>query len=367
MLTESASAAGEVTTRSIEMSSSVPSATNTTYSVTFTLATSTTEQGVVLDICDNDPILTDTTCTAPAGFSFTASPTVNNLSSGSCVLTAFTSVTTANSNRTLEFYDNTAPVSETSGGVCTFNVTTVTNPSTTNHTFYARVYMMDTKADTTGYAAGTAAGAVDAGGFALSTASQITISATVQEQLTFCVSGASPGGGCSGTTTPNLTIGHGSPPVITASAVDETPAYAQTTTNANGGVIVRMKASNSCANGGLSSSGGSTCNIPGIGNTATALVAGTADFGMCVAPAGSATVATNYKDTAHSCPTTWASGELMGMNGTNLTGTFGDQIYSYSGPVLNDNCTLEFGAAASTTTQAGIYTGKEALIATGTF
>src|ERR1700685_638187 len=81
LLTQSASAA-EVTTRSIEMSSSVASATNVTYAVTFTLASSTTEQGVVLDICDNDPLVGDTTCTAPAGFSFTASPTVNNLSSG---------------------------------------------------------------------------------------------------------------------------------------------------------------------------------------------------------------------------------------------------------------------------------------------
>ncbi len=85
-----------------------------------------------------------------------------------------------------------------------------------------------------------------------------------------------------GLSAPALVIGHGSPSVITAAAVDQTPAYAQTTTNANGGVVVRMKATNTCANGGLSASGGATCNIPGIGNSATALAAGTADFGMCV-------------------------------------------------------------------------------------
>jgi hypothetical protein len=371
ILTQSAAAA-QVTTRSIQMSSSVPSATNVTYAVKFTLATTSPPniQGIVLDFCDNDPLVGDTTCTTPAGFSLTASPTVNNLSTGSCVLTAFTTVTTANSNRTLEFYDNAGAVAETSGGVCTFNVTTVTNPSTANHSFYARVYTMDTTTHTTGYAAGTATGSVDSGGFALSTASQITISATVQETLTFCVSGALPGAGCSGTSTPALTIGHGAPPVITASAVDQAPAYAQTTTNANGGIAVDMKASNTCANGGLSSTGGTVCNIPGAGSSAVALVAGTAKFGMCVNTAttsSAASIDANYNDSVHNCPSTWVSGVLMGMDGTNLTGTFGDEIYTYGGPVLNDSITMEFGATASTVTPAGIYAGKEALIATGIF
>ncbi len=99
-------------------------------------------------------------------------------------------------------------------------------------------------------------------------------------------------------------------------------------------------------------------------------MAGTADFGMCVNTAttsSAATVATNYKDTAHNCPSAWVSGVLMGMNGTNLTSTYGDTVYNYSGPVLNDSCTMEFAATATTTTPAGIYSGKELLIATGTF
>jgi hypothetical protein len=255
----------------------------------------------------------------------------------------------------------------TATGACTFNITTVTNPNSANHSFYARVYTFDTTAHASSYSPGVLTNVIDDGGFALSTASQITISATVQETLTFCVSGAAPGSACTGLSAPALVIGHGNPSIITASAVDQTPAYAQTSTNANGGVVVRMKASNTCANGGISSTGGAACaSIPGIGSTATALVAGTADFGMCVA-SGTATIATNYKDTAHSCPTTWVSGVLMGMNGANLTGTFGDQIYSYAAPVLNDNVTLEFAATTATTTPAGIYSGKEALIATGTF
>ena len=367
MLTPTASAA-LVTSRSIEISSSLLSATNTTYAVSFNIATSTTIAGVVLDFCDNDPLPGDTTCTTPGGFTLTASPAVSGQSgAGSCNLSTFTTIATANSNRTLILTAGSA-VSMTAGGACTFNITTVTNPNTANHSFYARVYTYDTAAHAALYAiGGTNAGVVDNGGFALSTGSQIIISATVQETLTFCVSGASPGAGCSGLSAPAVTIGHGSPLVITASAVDESPAYTQVTTNANSGVVVNMKATNTCASGGLSSTGGTVCNIPGIGNSAATLVIGTADFGMCVAPSGTAVVATNYKDTAHSCPTTWVSGELMGMNGTNLIGTYGDTIYHYVGPVTNDNCTLEFAAAAAAATQAGIYTGNELLIATGTF
>lgn len=367
MLTESAGATGLVTSRSIEMSDSLLSATSTTYAVSFSIATSATVQAIILDFCDNDPLVADTTCTLPGGFTLTAAPAISGQSgAGSCNLSTFTTAATLNSNRTLEL-SAASGVAMTAAGACTFNITTVTNPNSANHSFYARIYTFDTTAHASSYSPGILTNVIDDGGFALSTAAQITVSATVQETLTFCVSGAAPGAGCSGLSAPAVTIGHGSPLVITAAAVDESPAYTQVTTNANSGVIVRMKATNTCANGGISSTGGTVCNIPGIGGSATALVAGTADFGMCVAPAGTAVVATNYKDTAHSCPTTWVSGVLMGMNGANLTGTFGDQIYSYVGPVTNDNCTLEFGATAAAATQAGIYTGNELLIATGTF
>ncbi len=57
----------------------------------------------------------------------------------------------------------------------------------------------------------------------------------------------------------------------------------------------------------------------------------------------------------------WVAGVLMGMNGTNLTGTYGDQIYNYAAPVTNDSTTLEFAATAAATTQAGIYAGNELL------
>jgi hypothetical protein len=53
--------------------------------------------------------------------------------------------------------------------------------------------------------------------------------------------------------------------------------------------------------------------------------------------------------------------------GDNVTTTYGDTIMSCAGPVSQVNNHLVFAATASLTTQAGIYTGNEVLIATGTF
>ena len=359
-------AAGLVTSRSIEMSSSVASATNTTYAVSFSIATTGNVEAIILDFCDNDPLVADTTCTAPGGFSLTASPAVSGQSgAGSCNLSTFTTASTLNSNRTLELSAGAA-VSMTSGGACTFNITTVTNPNSANHSFYARVYTYTLTTNANSYSPGVLTNVTDDGGFALSTASQITISATVQETMTFCVSLAAPGNGCTGLTTPAIVIGHGSPPVITSSQVDATPAYAQVTTNASAGFSVRMKASNTCANGGLSTSGGASCLIPGIGSTAIVFPATTADFGLCVADA-SDTIAASYTSSSPSCNTAWASGMQFGMNGGNVTGTYGDVIYSKNAPITNDNAQLLFAAQAAAATPAGIYSGKEALIATGIF
>ncbi len=85
------------------MSSSVLSATNTTYAVSFTIATTAAFKPLFLDFCDNDPLVADTTCTTPGGFTLTASPGVSGQSgAGSCNLSTFTTIATLNTNRTLE-------------------------------------------------------------------------------------------------------------------------------------------------------------------------------------------------------------------------------------------------------------------------
>jgi hypothetical protein len=246
-------------------------------------------------------------------------------------------------------------------------------------TFYARIYSY--VAQTNDYTSAAVPGTVaDFGGIALSTASQISITAKVQETLTFCVSGT-PQTAANTTaclvgdiTAPTLTIGHGSPATIDSSAVDVASAYTQVSTNASGGISMRMKSGNTCSSGGLSSNGGSVCNIPGTPGgsaAAVAMPAGTAGFGLFVAASSNNTTGTGtiapvapYNGNGH---TTISSDLFYGMNGTNVTSTYGDVIASSSAPLSLTNNRLVFAATAALTTQAGIYTVNESLIVTGTF
>jgi hypothetical protein len=136
----------------------------------------------------------------------------------------------------------------------------------------------------------------------------------------------------------------------------------QTSTNAQNGIIVRMKNSNSC--GGLSNDGGTTCNIAPVGSTAATINPGTAEFGLNVA-SSSGGIGTESPAAPYS-----TAGEY-GMDNTsapdNVTSTYGSEIAFTSGAVSNVNNTLTFAATAANTTAAGIYTANMDLIATGTF
>lgn len=350
-------AAAQVTVRSIQLSTATPSATGVSYQLTFTPVS--TEQELIVDFCGDTPLI-GATCAFAAG-------TVPDVTSVASSLGTASAIGTGTPKHTIKVTGLTM----TAATPYTITFTNINNPTTAT-SFYARVLTFAT-GNATGYAPANTTGGttttgtyVDYGGIALSTASQITISASVMETLTFCVSGSSITT-CGTTTTPSLTVGHGSPPIIDSTAVDVASAFTQLSTNASSGVIVRMKASNSCANGGLSSSGGSTCVIPGVGSSAATMAGGTAAFGLCIGKGTNTTVASNYSDTVNSCPTTFNATSLYGMNGTNLTSTYGDQIFSTAGPVSAENNRCTFAATAATTTQAGIYTGNESLIATGKF
>ena len=368
-LTQRANAA-QVSSRSIELSDSNPSDSSVTYNVKFTPGTSTTIGGIVVDICANDPIIGDTSCTYPAGFSWAASPTLNAGFTG--MGTGWTASGVqggagSGATQVLEL-SNATPQSVSTGTPVNFQITSATNPSTANQAFYARILTFDTSAHMTAqYTVSTTTRAssfannVDYGGVAISTGTGISITAKVMETITFCVSAAAPTAGCGGTTTPTLTLGHGTNNILDSSAVDTKNAYSQISTNAQSGVTIRMKSGNSCSNGGLSANGGSTCNIPGIGATAAAISAGTADFGMYVTAASGNTVASAPYNGG---TTTYG---MDNSSGTAVTTTYGSPVVTASGPVNSENDTYTFGATASNTTQAGIYTVTEQLIATGVF
>lgn len=347
-LTQTVSAA-QLTSRSMQMSSSAASATGVSYLTSFTTAGSA--QSLVIDFCSQSPIIGDT-CTTPTGFT-AASATVTGSGMGGWTITP--------SAGKIQLVGGAA----IGAGAQSFTLQNITNPST-NGSFYARIYTY-AGASPSWVSATNPGTYVDHGGIALSVANTISITARVQETLTFCVSGSAPTAGCGGVTTPAVTLGHGSPtPVLDAATVDTnastTPTYTQISTNASAGAIINMKNSNTC--GGLSSDSGATCAIgPANGGTAVGpIVAGDGEFGLNVG-AGSGGTGTVTPDTNYAGAGNY--GMWTGAGG--VTSTYGDTIAACTAPVSNVNNQLTFAATAANTTPAGIYTATMTLIATGTF
>jgi len=237
----------------------------------------------------------------------------------------------------------------------------ITNPSTLG-SFFARIYSYNGgTADPDWFSVSNAGTDIDFGGVALSTAQAVNITARVQEKLQFCVSKADPTTDCGGTTTPNLVLGHGTPTVLDETATDTDTAYVQVSTNAQSGVVIRMKNSNAC--GGLSRDGGAVCDIPAVNSgaaTAAAITQGVAEFGLRCTTSGSLIAQAPY---AHA--TNFGMDTVTGAE--NVTTTYGDTILSSATALNNVESTLTYGATASLTTPAGIYTATMDLIATGTF
>ncbi len=167
----STASAAQITARKLTLGSSVAS-TATTYTFTFTVPSSTVLQSMQAQICT----AASGTCTTPSGFVNSSStlpsqPTNLGDASGWTVNTS-----TAGSLRLSKSGNTAAPT-----GSQTVVFGNVTNPSATNSTFYARL---------TTYSDASWSSAVDTGTVAASTAGQITVTATVDETLTFTLASA---------------------------------------------------------------------------------------------------------------------------------------------------------------------------------
>lgn len=353
VLTAVASAATQVTTRSIQIGNSTVGAT-TSYKVSFT-PQSAGDLSLVIDFCDESPIIGGT-CTVTNGVTFASSTlTASNLPTG------WTTIATSGS--TVKVAGTTTAL--TSGTAYSFTITGVVNPTGTASTvgatgsFYGRLYTYGTNTYGTYVSATSVGNDQEYGGDALSTVANINITATVMETLTFCASTVAPGTDCTGTTAPTLTLGSGSP-ITLGTAVSTASAYTQLSTNALSGAVVSLKTTSSTTCSGLSRDGGATCPIAAIGAFA-AMTAGSGTFGLNVANGtggtGTVTANSNYGTTAGS----------YGMGTAAPYSTYGDPIESSTGAVANVNSALTYAANAAVTTPAGVYTTTEALIATGTF
>jgi hypothetical protein len=163
--------ADPITGRTVTIGSSVASA-STTYSFTFTVPQSTVIKSASFTACTT----ASDTCTPAPGFSaststLTAQPTNLGDAAGWTVNTL-----TANSLRLSKTGNVAAPT-----GSQTVGFSGVTNPSATNSTFFLRISTFSDDAYTT---------PIDAGVVASSTAGQITVTASVDETLTFTLATA---------------------------------------------------------------------------------------------------------------------------------------------------------------------------------
>lgn len=349
--------AAQLGARSIELSDSSPSGnaaipsgvgsgTNVTYKVMFT--TSASMQSAVIDFCGNTPLIEDTSCGVPTGMVTTGAAAAGY------------TVTTPNAHQV-----KLSLASAAAAGAQTITLTGITNPTATG-SLYARITTYADAAFGGGdpYVSDTNVGTyVDYGGVAMAIAQPIMITARVMESLSFCTSAAAVSltpSFCTGETDPNITLGHGTNKILDSTAVDTAPVYSLLSTNAQSGATIRMHTNTSC--GGLSRDGGTTCDIAPVG-TLAAITNGQAKFGVRTSDG---TAVSGGTGTATLDPT-YASTTDYAMDTAGVTGAYGDDMASTAGAVNGVNVTYTFGASASNTTPAGIYTTNESLIATGTF
>lgn len=365
-----AGAYGLVTARYIEMSSSANGEADVTYSVGFTTATTSNVGGIVINFCSNSPIIGDS-CTAPTGF---LSNFANLALANQAGISGFAVDTTNSTNNTVILTNNAAP-SINSSTTVTFDLGStgvndgITNPTTTNTTFYARILTYTTDVNAQAYAPtnpGGGTGVIDAGGVALSTAAQITITSKVQERLTFCVyTGVNCAAGGSA-----VTLGDTNGVLDPAGPyVDKNTQY-DVATNASQGVIIRIK-------GDTLKSG--AFDVTAIGATAAASAPGTEQFGFCTyETTGSGLTPTTPYDNANCNTTTQSAGTATpGGTGTanfafdtnNTTGTTSTYGADFAHKTAGSTSSglLAFIGNISNTTEAGIYTTTLTFIATGTY
>ncbi len=418
LTTRKASAYSLPDQRYIQMSSSAASADDVVYLLGFITNQGGSDSdigGLVIEFCSNSPILGDT-CTAPTGFNAHAFTGDNTLDLGaqtgtqSVDFTVDTTNATANriilqrSPATTQIPDGTSVTIElgTPGAPGSPNVGVsantggISNPSTSNSTFYARILTYTTAAAAEAYTPTSIGSPVDAGGIALSTADQITVIAKVPERLTFCVftdddtgSGSSNSCGTAGTpnndmTTDPITLGDTNGVLRDSGPfVDENAKYT-IATNALYDVVVRvsgstLKTTPTCQE---VDAPGEPCRIDAIGAVATASVPGSEQFGFCsyleagtaagltfVGPYDDATCEAQTSQTAGTNVTGGAGTATFGFDNNNTDGTtstYGDD-FAQKTPGTFSTGRLVFVGNISVTTEPGIYTTTLTFIATGTY
>jgi hypothetical protein len=275
ILLPSAAFAAQIDNRKLTLGSS-QSNTATTWTFQFNPAATTALNGITFQVCD----AASGSCVAPgswtnAGSAF-SSLTYNGSSQSGWALD--------NAAGYLRIKNNASATATSSPIVATFN--TVTNPNTTNATFFVRINT---------YTGDDYTGALDSGVVAASTASQIALDITNPESLVFCVGTSITGQDCGTISGSTLSL-----PAASSTATRSGTSVMAASTNGVSGYSITISGSTlTCG----TCSG--TPTIPALASQ-TASTIGTSQFGTNlkanttpsvgaeVSGSGSGTAAANY-------------------------------------------------------------------------
>jgi hypothetical protein len=345
--------AAQVTERSVELSSSSANAASAVYRVNFTPTQADPTGAVVLDFCENSPVLGEA-CTAPTGFNASSATISGGFTLGALATTAANKVMVTGAITT---------------SATSIVLTGVHNPTNAG-TIYARVLTYADSAVAEDYVSATPGVHLDDGGVALAITPTIGVSGAVLESMLFCVSGGAITANCGGTlTAPTLKLGEDNGGVIALNADDVYTGVINTqiSTNAVSGAVVSLRSSAVGCGGLINSSNPAGCFIaPAL---QTGITASQAKFGV---KTGADNV-DGTNGTVRAIPTSGYNSSTFALNwvsgdATGVTSTYGDPILDTdSGPANNRDMPLTFGASVSNQTPAGSYSADLSLIATGKF
>jgi hypothetical protein len=404
-----AEAIGQLTFRSLTISSGVPSATGVTYSFTFTLESTTQVQGLKFKACTNAiGTYPGGTCTAPTGMSGAGNGFTNavfNSQSNWQGATNFAAdATGANdciASANILCANRTDTTSQTATSH-TISFNTIKNPSATNTAFYVGIYTYST----VNYTAGSR---VDFGATASAVVQTLTTAASVAEVLNFCVGATTVddtttliAADCSAMAGTSINIG-----TLDSSTTNISPVAVDGGDNQNGVAMIRSNAGNGTviAYDAIQQTGtnhvgtlrisGATCNSPGnnftdscinaAGTTQTPFTPGTEMFGMTIGGInhGSTTsYSCAYGGPGNTCDVEPLAGYLGGgSTGIEAYGTANGFAWDESGTAVNiassasstvkqiddEALILKFAATPSITTPFGQYQAKTDMIAVPTY
>jgi hypothetical protein len=349
----------QATFRQVKMSSA-KTATTTRYEVSFKTAQTYAIaglKGIVIEFCADTPLVDSTTCTNPNSFSTAG---VTGLTTAGTMDASGWSAAAIDTNKGIALSKaggNAGTIAI--GDTQTITVDGILNPNAIG-TFYARIYTYASTAAATGFLAASGPGAyLDFGGAAMSIANEITVTAKVQETLTFCVMVT---GTCGSPVGAAVALG------VSGVLISTTAGYTGTSLlglahNAVNGVTIRAKAAT------LTSGAGSTITATGAGAgtcTADSTTSTVEQFGFRISSLGSGITngAGNY-----------AAGTCLGagfhaFNTTNLATTataYGESILQSTAAQNESESTVEYFAKGATTSDAAVYTSTFTYIATGSY